>query len=150
MHFHTRPLALVLSLVFAAPASAQTFEHRWSGLVFEITVPDTTHAWTVEDGGRIRRTSDAGLTWSFDVTPLAAEHILRGIYVLPDLSKGWAVGEDGMMLRNIDPEFDDCWSEFTPGSPVPEDAEFFDVFFADADNGWLLAEQGCRWVCDSA
>ena len=57
------PRTLFLSLMLAAPLSAQqTFEHRWSGLVYEIHAPDDVHAWTVEDGGRIRRTGDSGST----------------------------------------------------------------------------------------
>ena len=152
MHFHTPLRALVLSLVLSAAASAQapTFEHRWSGLVFNVHAPDALHAWTVEDGGRIRRTIDGGGNWTWDTTPVEAEHILRGIHVLADLTDGWAVGENSTMLHNgdvLNPSA--IWSDVDLGlSIIPNDADLYDVFFADAAKGWLLAEHGLWYTED--
>jgi photosystem II stability/assembly factor-like uncharacterized protein len=125
--------------------SAQ-FRHLWGGVIQRIFVLDANRAWTGEEGGRIRRTTDGGNTWTFQRTPDAVDGYVRGLHFLrrgPQAGlAGWAVGSNGQLIATTDAGA--TWSPvgealtYPAGDPragLPVD--LWDVFFQDALNGWV-------------
>ena len=81
----TAPLARA-SLATSHPASepASSFEYVWGGALQRVFVLDGQRAWTAEDGSRIRCTSDAGVTWTFQHTPDESRGALGTVFFLAD------------------------------------------------------------------
>ena len=163
-------LTAALSLALNGPTAARTslpasalarqgcarecgeFEHRWGGVVHDVT-SHGDWAWTAEDGGRIRYTSNAGANWTFADTPCDAQSQLRRIHMNVDTqgnpTEGWAVGEDGIVLHTMDGG--QCWT-LLPNVPCVNcgiddegtlGSDLFDVFFLDNNaDGWLLGLHG--------
>lgn len=111
--------------------------------------------WLGEDGGRIRLSTDGGVTWTEQEVPVAVRGRVRGIYFLGDGLRGWAVTSDGYLLKTVDGGT--CWtvlSHFTEASG--EDAELFDVYFFGPSRGTVAGEHflkstgdgGAHWSDD--
>ena len=86
--------------------------------------------------GVILGTSNGGNTWHLqhaETSELVGE--IRSLWFLTD-SLGWAVGDNGKVLRTSDGGLH--WVEL---SKIPN-VYLSDVFFADLDRGWVLANSG--------
>ncbi len=135
------PLSSVSSTPSAATISPPSFHRVWGGVVSRIFAPDSTRAWVVEDGGRIRFTKDSGHTWVQQDTPDAARGTLKGIHFLDDLLHGWAVADDGFVLATASGGARG-WTLVNSGPIVDPTAParaalLYDVWFSDTQHGWL-------------
>jgi photosystem II stability/assembly factor-like uncharacterized protein len=130
-----------LATAQAASESASSFDYVWGGALQRVFVLDGQRAWTAEDGSRIRCTSDAGLTWTFQDTPDESRGLLGSVFFLADGLHGWAVSDDGLVL-GTDSGGAAGWTILNPVPLVdptrPQNkATLFDVYFVDTQNGWL-------------
>lgn len=55
--------------------------------------------WTGEDGGRIRFSTDGGLSWKFAATPADHTHSIFDIWFFPNSDHGFATGRGGRVLE---------------------------------------------------
>ena len=122
-------------------AGDSTFEYVWGGAMQRVFVLDGQRAWTAEDGSRIRFTSDAGQTWTFQDTPDDSRGLLESVFFLPDGLHGWAVSDDGLVL-GTDSGGLGGWTILTPVRLVdptaPQNlATLYDIRFVDEQHGWL-------------
>lgn len=152
--------ALATCSVFALTSvqiSAQVLpelEHCFEGLVTDAFMSDDgTKAWCVEDGGRIRYRDGTG-AWGYQSTPPQAQSTLRAIHFIPDATtgwatqsnlKGWAVGDDGRVLMTADGGLN--WQlaghyQITNPTGTTQYEGLRDVYFTDANTGWLLGLHG--------
>ncbi|MBA2668911.1 MAG: hypothetical protein H0U67_00900, partial [Gemmatimonadetes bacterium] len=157
------PLALGVILVTSAPSVAQqqvppclypppstldpgTFEHRWAGLAYSITTLDGDEVWVGEDGGRIRHRdpSTTPPTWSFKEVPFEVMGIIRKIHFLEGQQQhGWAVSNDGWVLRSYDSG--DTWVNLTRMSgsyDLSEWQDLYSIWMYDQFDGILLGTRG--------
>lgn len=101
-------LALVLlATILSSPAGwcQAKFHHLDGGIINAVTfLDDGLHGWTAEEGGRMKFTEDGGNTWSpvtLEDEDIEATWVeLRGVYAR-DIDHGWAVGDGGVVLRNV-------------------------------------------------
>jgi len=70
--------------------------HGETGLWLDIDCGDGYNAWAVGDSGRLARTSDAGTTWSLEMSPVSVT-LERLDFV--DTLNGWSVGQAGAILH---------------------------------------------------
>ncbi len=133
------------------------FERRWGGHIQNAYAHDPTPsiAWVLEDGGRIRRTTNGGSNWADQETPPCVQNVLRSASFLGAVPRrGFAVGDNGWVLKTTDGggHWDTVSQHFYPdttGSP----AELWDVFFIDQNVGWIAGNHlirkttdgGCTW-----
>jgi photosystem II stability/assembly factor-like uncharacterized protein len=92
--------------------------------------------WVVGGGSiysEIFKTSDGGDSWIPQISP--AEKCLFGVYFI-DSSIGWAVGMDGAILKTEDGGAN--WN--FKNSDVPIDAWLEDVYFKDANIGFVVGK----------
>jgi photosystem II stability/assembly factor-like uncharacterized protein len=97
-----------------------------------ITALDGDTAWAVGQYG-IARTTDGGLTWSYDPPGFPAGRI-----DFVDASHGWAVGYDGTLAHSTDGGA--TWQPQSLGIDTEE--MLSDVFFLNKDVGWLVGVYG--------
>jgi photosystem II stability/assembly factor-like uncharacterized protein len=146
-------VALVLALIAGALvplASAQSSALRWAGLVHEAFTLDGEEVWTVEDGGRIRHrfldpASPTGYTWEFQSTPGVVEDSLRRVFFLADGLHGWAVGQNGWVLRTTDGG--GTWSVFhrQPAAIGAGWEDLWDVYALSPSEGFFVGLHGIWW-----
>jgi hypothetical protein len=89
-----------LSLASAAQPQSPSFELRWGGLVHDTVSADGLENWTAEDGGRIRHRQSN--QWTFQTVPAQVKDTLRRVFFLPNRLDGWAVGQNGWIVRTSD------------------------------------------------
>jgi photosystem II stability/assembly factor-like uncharacterized protein len=149
---------LAQTLIPSSSATAQNLAHRWGGLVSDPFVqersPGLFEAWTAEDGGRIRHRNPQTGLWSFQTTPDVVKDQLHRIFFLPDGQTGWAVGNNGWVLKTTNGGV--VWSVATTnqvqiyptwgGSGGPD--ELFDVHFLNATEGWLVGKYSFNYSVD--
>jgi photosystem II stability/assembly factor-like uncharacterized protein len=135
-------LAGVLAL--SSVVVAQTSSLRWAGLVSDAFTIDGQKVWAVEDGGRIRHRSASG-TWSFQTTPPEVEDSLRRVHFFEDGLNGYAVGQNGWVLRTTDGGAN--WNVFHR-----QDAAFgsgfedlWDVYAVSPNEGFYVGLKGIWW-----
>jgi photosystem II stability/assembly factor-like uncharacterized protein len=148
-----RVVALVLACIAGALvplASAQSAALRWAGLVHEAFTLDGEEVWTVEDGGRIRHrfldpASPTGYTWEFQSTPSVVEDSLRRVFFLADGLHGWAVGQNGWVLRTTDGG--GTWSVFhhQPAAIGAGWEDLWDVYALSPSEGFFVGLHGIWW-----
>lgn len=68
-------------------------------LFYDVSFPDPQHAWIVGEFGVILTSSDGGLTWAAQHSPV--QSTLFGV-TFTDASNGWSVGMSSVMLRTRD------------------------------------------------
>ena len=128
---------------------AGAFEHVWGGLVQDVLSldPHRRAAWLVEDGGRIRNTTNGGTTWLFQDTPPCVQDLLRGVHFLHGgpVREGWAVG-DGAVLHTTDAGV--TWTQIATLSVNNEPAELWDIWFEDQSNGYLAGNHILKFTTD--
>jgi hypothetical protein len=138
--------ALGIAALAALPCDAQTFDHRWGGLIHDAFTYDGQNVWLVEDGGRIRHSfnaTSANPTWTFQTTPSQVQNTLRRIFFLSDNQTGWAVSEDGYIIETTNGGA--SWNVLhrMPSKLDPNDFEdLWDVHFFSANEGWVLGLHG--------
>jgi photosystem II stability/assembly factor-like uncharacterized protein len=115
------------------------------------------HIWTVGFSGWIKKSSDAGATWSFSRAPSHAN--LRGVYFVDagaGALHGWISTDSGIVYKSTDGG--ESWTQQTLPSGVGT-ATLNRIFFADKDKGWIVgssnkilhtADGGTTWVEQSS
>ena len=94
------------------PQPDHQFRHAWGGdirAVHTALVNGNRRIITGSDGGRIARTADDGVTWSYAQTPLDFPHTLLDIEFLDD-ARGFACGRGGQILKTADGGL--TWTKF--------------------------------------
>jgi photosystem II stability/assembly factor-like uncharacterized protein len=89
-----------------SPRGATHCRHPWghapkkpSIKLYDVHFVSATTGWVSSDGGKIYKTSNAGVTWDTQTTPSTG--VVHGLHFL-DANTGWAVGEKGMVVKTID------------------------------------------------
>jgi photosystem II stability/assembly factor-like uncharacterized protein len=101
--------------------------------LYGLSFGDPDHAWVAGEFGIIAASSDGGLTWKQQQTPI--ESTLFGIR-FTDPQHGIAVGLDSVILRTEDGGA--TWTQI----PTPVTGRsFFDVFVR-GQQGWIVGDQG--------
>ncbi len=103
---------------------------KLNGLFFE---PDGRRGWVVGDGGEILSTTDAGATWTRQVSNTLFN--LNAVW-FTDADSGWAVGNAGTALHTRNGGA--TWALITTGAGE----NLLDVKFAFADTGWIVGSSG--------
>ena len=145
---YLRALALSSVLVssMAEPSGAQsdpTNQIRWGGTVFDTFTLDGEEVWTCEDGGRIRHRDGSGV-WTHQAVPVEVKAPILRIHFLSDGLTGWAVSQDGYLLKTTNGGADTAgrWSVLFRSEELDGfdnvRQELWDVHFLDEDHGWLL------------
>ena len=131
MNSRLLPLALLCWTPLAAPvrASAQSCtipapaDHEthviWGGETRQVFVqqfPDGVHIHTAEDGGRIRRSTNGGASWTFAVTPPDCTQGLLDVWFNAAGTRGYACGRGGKILVTVDGGL--TWQHIDPLNPV--------------------------------
>ncbi len=134
-------------LSLAVPAQTPFLEHCCQGLTTDAFMSDDgSHAWVAEDGGRIRyrNTLIPASQWAYQAVPETARDTLRRIFFLPDNMTGWAVGENGTVLKTTNGG--QTWTQgvhqFTPQLASGAYDGFWDVHFITPSEGWLVGLHG--------
>jgi len=135
------------------PCTPNQFEAQWGGTrraAHHRKVNNVHRLWTGEDGGRIRFSTDNGISWIEQETPRQVREKVQGIFFLPDGSFGWAVTHDGYVLATHDGGT--CWKVLTNLGD-----ELWDVFFMTRTIGWVCGnggilmrtgDGGCTWTAE--
>jgi photosystem II stability/assembly factor-like uncharacterized protein len=90
-----------------------------------------THGWVVGSLGRVLRSTDSGASWS--ASSLAGVGTtLRAVHFL-NTTQGWLVGDSGVHFKSTDGGL--SWSRIL----LPSLVHATDVFYADAQRGWIAA-----------
>lgn len=153
--FAVLPLALASHDVALAqtgctiPAPADHETHLiWGGEARQVFTRDAgggaIHIHTAEDGGRIRRSTDGGVTWTFAVTPIDVSQSLLDIWFDATGSKGYACGRGGRILKTTDGGA--TWDHIDPANPIHFDASgepatLWRVRFLNDDVGFVVGLQ---------
>lgn len=124
-------LALCFGLVFWAspPAGAEAILPQD---LFSVSFPNQTHGWACGRWGRILHTSDAGATWSVQVS--GTDFTLTGVS-FPDDRTGWVVGDRGTILHTTDGGR--TWVR----QQSPVELYLMGVCFVDSSTGWIAGER---------
>jgi photosystem II stability/assembly factor-like uncharacterized protein len=162
-------VALLLALG-SNPGLAQTtpFQYRSAGMVHDSFTFDGNEVWTVEDGGRIRHRTSAGV-WEFQIVPSPIKTMLRHIHFVPDDTPadgptGWAVGDEGWIIKTtnggttwVQTNFDSTHAQVPAvllpqyqRQYAPDTEQLYDVFFLDEMRGWLCGLHGIWKTLDGA
>jgi len=97
----------------------------------DVHLTSATHGWAVGDAGRVYRTTSGGASWVQSNIP-GVTGTLRSVHFL-DTQTGWVAGDNGRHLKTVDGGLN--W-QFVA---LPSGSHFTDVFYADAQRGWLAA-----------
>ncbi|MBI1799511.1 MAG: Ig-like domain-containing protein [Candidatus Eisenbacteria bacterium] len=96
-------------------------------------LPDRTHGWAVGSAGRIVATTNAGASWSQQVSNSGFN--LNAVWFTgPD--SGWVVGAAGAVLRTVNGGM--TWTQVTSNAGE----NLLDVWFATRDTGWVVGANG--------
>lgn len=141
------------------PAHPGQFERAWGGRLwgahhwYDATSEQHT-LWVGEDGGKIRRSDDGGVTWAEQETPREMRGLVHGIFFLEDGLTGWAVSGyeapyhvEGHLIGTLDGG--NCWTYLEGFDEI-----LFDVHFLNDAFGWIVGDHilkvsedgGCTWT----
>jgi len=101
--------------------------------LYALSYGDPEHVWVVGEFGIVVASSDGGLTWHQQHTPV--ESTLFGVRFM-DAHRGFAVGIDSVILATDDGG--ETWRTVTP--PVTQ-RSYFDVMLR-GQNGWIVGDSG--------
>ena len=96
-------------------------------------LPDGRNGWAVGDAGTIVHTTDAGASWSAQVS--STSFSLRGVW-FTSAQVGYAAGFGGTVMKTQNGGA--TWSRLTTGAT----ANFNDICFADSQHGWAVGAGG--------
>jgi photosystem II stability/assembly factor-like uncharacterized protein len=96
-------------------------------------LPDRRTGWAVGSSGRIIATTDAGATWTAQISNSA--YNLNGVW-FTDANNGWAVGATGAVLQTFDGGA--TWTRIISNASE----NLTDVWFASRDTGWVVGANG--------
>jgi photosystem II stability/assembly factor-like uncharacterized protein len=94
---------------------------------------DGRNGWAVGDAGTIVHTTDAGASWSTQVSTTSFS--LRGVW-FTSAQVGYAAGYGGTVMQTQNGGV--TWTRLTTGAT----ANFNDVCFADSQHGWAVGANG--------
>ncbi|MFP8874484.1 MAG: YCF48-related protein, partial [Myxococcota bacterium] len=94
---------------------------------------DESSGWAVGSSGAVLHTSDGGVSWLIQDSPVATN--LRDVKFI-NADEGWAVGDEGVILQTLDGG--DAWSELASGTTK----ELSGVTFVNSDEGWAVGAAG--------
>lgn len=94
---------------------------------------DGRNGWAVGDAGTIVHTTDAGASWSTQVSTTAFS--LRGVW-FTSAQVGYAAGYGGTVMQTQNGGA--TWTRLTTGAT----ANFNDICFADSQHGWAVGANG--------
>ena len=96
------------------------------------------HGWAVGGNGAIIHTADGGGTWvSQGRSSGSGLEVVSAI----DATSCWAAGDEGAIL--VTGDGGSTWTTRSAGFP---DDEYTGAHFLDADNGWLVGNDGSTWT----
>ncbi len=132
-----RKLSLLVLSVFLHFASLHGQTGSWSvktygsGICRDIFFPDTSYGWAVGDSGKIMRSTNGGLSWANQTSP-----IIRNLYAVYfiDRNTGFAAGAAGAFLKTTNGGAN--WTSRPTSDVLP----WKRLYFTDAQNGWLLSD----------
>lgn len=101
--------------------------------LYGLSYGDDDHVWVVGEFGIVMASSDGGLTWHQQHTPV--ESTLFGVRFL-DAKRGFAVGIDSVILVT-----EDGGATWTPIKSPVNGRSLYDVFIR-GDQGWIVGDQG--------
>src|SRR5262245_62145595 len=96
-------------------------------------LPDGRNGWAVGDAGTIVHTTDAGASWSVQVS--STSFSLRAVWFTSD-QVGYAAGYGGTVMKTQNGGT--SWTRLLTGAT----ANFNDVTFADSERGWAVGANG--------
>jgi photosystem II stability/assembly factor-like uncharacterized protein len=101
--------------------------------LYGISYPDPDHVWLVGEFGVILASTDGGLTWHQQSTPV--ESTLFGVRFI-DAKRGWAVGVDSVIL-----DTEDGGATWRLSHAPIAGRSLYDVFVR-GNQGWIVGESG--------
>jgi photosystem II stability/assembly factor-like uncharacterized protein len=101
--------------------------------LYGISYGDPDHVWLVGEFGIVLASSDGGLTWQQQQTPV--ESTLFGVHFL-DAKRGWVVGVDSVIL-----DTDDGGATWRLSHAPIAARSLYDVFVRD-HQGWIVGDSG--------
>lgn len=131
-------------LLMSSLAAAHSSSLRWAGLVHDAFAIDGNKVWTVEDGGRIRHRDSNG-TWSFQTIPIEVEDTLRRVHFFEDGLNGFAVGQNGWILRTTNGGA--TWTVFHRQAAAIGSGweDLWDVYAVAPNEGLYVGLKGIWW-----
>lgn len=138
--------------------SAGRWTKVWGGLIWRVFALDAQRAWTAEEGGRIRHTTNGGASWIAQSVPPTIKSYIRGIYFMRTGASsgvhGWAVGFDGIVLKTVNAGT--TWTQLCPpliyASSDPDapgqHVDLWGVYFVDDLHGWVVGIRTLRKTVD--
>ena len=110
-----------------------------------IQFTDLNNGWVVGDSAKILKTTDGGTNWTpITNTGIISESNSKSVFFL-DANKGWISSKNDNGYALIQHTTDGGRSWVTQGTPIEntkEDNAIFSIYFYDAQNGWLTADNG--------
>lgn len=150
--------------IYHSADSGETWRRQksWSQRsIYDISFADERSGWAVGRRGFIIHTRDGGKTWTRQKSPRHPPRHLFSVHAI-DANTAWAVGDwgsryvtrdggetwedDSFLVDEKHPTFqylsDEELEAFERGEKVYDDVYLNDVFFLDAERGWISAEYG--------
>jgi photosystem II stability/assembly factor-like uncharacterized protein len=135
--------------------------------IYDISFADEKHGWAVGRQGYIIHTTDAGNTWERQFTPREPAQHLFSVHAI-DPQRAYIVGEWGG--RYLTEDGGRTWQDlsfviseghrafkyltdfelerFYAGETIYEDTYLNDVYFVDAQRGWMVGEYGLTYYTE--
>jgi photosystem II stability/assembly factor-like uncharacterized protein len=95
---------------------------------------DGSHGWIAGDSGIIYRTTNGGVTWSRQTTPIT-KHLYAVTFI--DTLRGWAFGLYGYVLHT-----EDGGNNWSVQYHFPDSLWIMDGIFKDSITGWVCGYSG--------
>ena len=123
-----------------------TFNHSIAANLNGVDFVNSSHGWTVGDGGYVATTVDSGVTWQAQNSTTAAK--LMDVEFV-DASYGWAVGENRTIIATSD------GGQHWAPQVAPVGGTFTQVDFVDRSHGWVVdpvngllvtVDAGAHWM----
>ncbi len=116
--------------------------------LYKIRFVDDKQGWICGQEGTMLHTSDGGQTWERQTT--GTDTYLFSLTFL-DAQRGWAIGDKAILVETKDGGTHWNVRKITPPSRknltneeavASQDPVLYDLYFRDADNGWVVGEFG--------
>jgi len=124
------------------PGPSPTFPYN---LLHDVFFKDTNHGWTVGDNGTIYHTTDGGASWTKQTS--GTTKIISTVFFATTLV-GWAAGDNTTFLRTNDGGASWSLSSTPPNVFGVTSYGINDIFFRDANLGWIATVGAVLWTGD--